>query len=75
MGWTKSEATSTSPEAQAFLATTKAASPQAAAFYALALDSGARRNELAGLRWADLDLANARVRIEQPAPRQALCAC
>jgi len=31
----------------------------------LALDSGARRNELAGLRWTDLDLANARVRIER----------
>jgi integrase len=55
----------TSPEAKAFVATAKAASPQTAAFYALALDSGARRNELAGLRWADLDLANARVRIER----------
>jgi len=55
----------TSPEAKAFLLTAKSSSPQAAAFYALALDSGMRRNELAGLRWADLDLANARVRIER----------
>jgi integrase len=55
----------TAPEAKAFVAMVKDASPQTAAFYALALDTGARRNELAGLRWSDLDLANARVRIER----------
>jgi integrase len=55
----------TAPEAKAFVATVKDASPQTAAFYALALDTGARRNELAGLRWSDLDLVNSRVRIER----------
>jgi integrase len=54
-----------SHEAKAFLAAAKAASPQLAAFYALALDSGMRRNELAGLRWSDLDLGRARVKIER----------
>jgi integrase len=43
-------------EAQAFLAAAKAAGPQPAALYALALDSGARKGELCGLQWADLDL-------------------
>jgi len=52
-------------EARAFLAAAKAAGPQAAAFYALALDTGMRRNELAGLQWKDLDLVNARVTIER----------
>lgn len=43
-------------EAQAFLAVARAAGPQPAALYALALDSGARKNELCGLQWGDLDL-------------------
>ncbi len=43
-------------EARAFLATANAAGPQPAAFYALALDSGCRKNELCGLQWGDLDL-------------------
>jgi integrase len=43
-------------EAQTFLVTAKAAGPQSAALYALALDSGARKNELCGLQWPDLDL-------------------
>ena len=50
-----------------FVTTAKAASPlRAAAFYALALDSR-HAPERAGtaLRWSDLDLANARVKIER----------
>lgn len=43
-------------EAQAFLAAAKAAGPQPAALYALALDSGARKNELCGLQWGDVDV-------------------
>jgi len=43
-------------EARTFLAAAKAAGPRQAAFYALALDSGARKGELCGLRWTDLDL-------------------
>ncbi len=43
-------------EARAFLVAARAAGPQPAAFYALALDIGARKNELCGLRWSDLDL-------------------
>ena len=34
-------------------------------FIALALDSGARKGELLGLRWSDLDLATGVMRIEQ----------
>ena len=52
-------------EAKAFLAAARAAGAQPAAFYALALDSGMRKAELAGLRWADLDLVQARVTIAQ----------
>ena len=43
-------------EARAFLAAAPADSPQAAALDALALDSGARKNELCGLQWGHLDL-------------------
>jgi integrase len=43
-------------EAATFLKTAKTAGPQAAAFYATALDTGARRGELAGLQWSDVDL-------------------
>jgi len=52
-------------EAKAFLTAAKAAGPQPAAFYALALDTGMRKGELAGLRWSDLDLAGGRVKIER----------
>jgi integrase len=45
-----------SDEARQFLAAARADSPQAAALYALALDSGARKNELCGLQWSDVDL-------------------
>jgi integrase len=43
-------------EARAFLVAAKAAGPQPAALYAFALDSGARKGELCGLQWGDLDL-------------------
>jgi integrase len=52
-------------EAQAFLKAAKAAGPQDAAFYSLALDSGARKGELCGLRWVDVDLEQAKIRIVQ----------
>src|SRR5688500_9140634 len=35
------------------------------AFYALALDSGARKGELCGLRWENVDLAAGKMRIVQ----------
>ena len=38
-------------EAATFLKTAKAAGPQPAAFYRLALDTGARRGELAAVQW------------------------
>jgi integrase len=43
-------------EARAFLKAAKATGEQVAAFAALALDSGARKGELCGLRWVDVDL-------------------
>ena len=43
-------------EARAFLVAAKKAGTQPAALYALALDSGARKNELCGLQWGDVDL-------------------
>jgi integrase len=43
-------------EARKFLAAAKDAGPQMAAFAAFALDSGARKGELCGVRWSDLDL-------------------
>jgi integrase len=46
----------TADEARAFLKAAKKAGPQFAAFAALALDSGARKGELCGLRWSDVDL-------------------
>jgi integrase len=56
-------------EAKTFLTTAKAAGPQPAAFYALAMDSGARKGELCGLMWPDIDLASGRTTIQrQPGP-------
>jgi integrase len=55
----------TAIEARAFLAAARAAGPQPAAFYALALDSGARKGELCGLTWTNLDLDAGKMRIVQ----------
>ena len=55
----------TAPEARAFLTAAKAAGPQWAAFFSLALDSGMRRGELCGLKWEDLDLDARRVTIQR----------
>jgi integrase len=55
----------TATEARTFLAVTDQAGSQVAAFYALALDSGARLRELAGLRWADVNLETGVLTISQ----------
>lgn len=52
-------------EAATFLKAAKAAGPQPAAFYTMALDTGARRGELAALRWADVDLNVGKVTIRR----------
>lgn len=52
-------------EARAFLAAAKAAGTQPAAFYALALDTGARLNELCGVTWANVDLDAGSIAIVQ----------
>lgn len=46
----------TALEAQRFLTATQTAGAQSAAFFALALDTGARKSELHGLLWTDVDL-------------------
>src|SRR5262249_44819382 len=43
-------------EAQHFLTVTSGVGPQMAAFYHLALDTGARKAELCGIQWQDVDL-------------------
>ena len=50
-------------EARRLLAAAKEAGPRVAAFYALALDSGARLGELCGLKWTDIDLEAGRLTI------------
>ena len=55
----------TATEALTVLEEAKTLGPQAAALFAVALDSGARRAELAGLRWADVDLTTSSLRIER----------
>lgn len=50
-------------EARRFLLAAAAAGPQLGALFALALDSGARKNELCGLQWSDLDLERGTVTI------------
>src|SRR5262249_24888365 len=46
----------TADEAQRFLSVATGTGPQMAAFYQLALDTGARKAELCGLLWQDVDL-------------------
>lgn len=55
----------TAEDASAFLAVAKRGGSQAAAFYTLALDSGMRKSELAGLQWSDVDLVQGRVVVRQ----------
>lgn len=50
-------------EARAFLDEAKAAGPRQAAFYHLALESGARKGELCGFKWADLDLEAGKITV------------
>jgi integrase len=55
----------TAEDAASFLVAAKAAGPQAAALWTLALDSGMRKSELAGLVWTDVDLPAGRVHVRQ----------
>jgi integrase len=52
-------------EAKVFLVAAKNAGAQPAAFYTLALDTGARKAELCGLKWSDVDLAAGRVTFQR----------
>jgi integrase len=52
-------------EAATFLKTAKAAGAQPAAFYTLALDTGARRGELAAVQWSDVDLSAGKMTIRR----------
>jgi integrase len=55
----------TAEDARAFLDAAKNTGDQQAAFYALALETGMRKSELGGLKWTDIDLATAVVRIQR----------
>jgi integrase len=55
----------TAEEARKILAAAKGHGPQTAALFATALDSGARRGELQGLRWTDVDLTTRAMRISR----------
>jgi len=50
-------------DARSFLQASKTFGRPAAAFYALALDSGARKGEICGLRWSSVDLDAGTIRI------------
>lgn len=55
----------TATEARTFLQAARSAGSRPAAFYTLALDSGARKGELCGLTWANLDLDAGKMHIVQ----------
>ena len=55
----------TAEEAATFMRTATAAGPRQGAFYGLALDSGCRKSELAGLHWPDVDLVQGRILVRQ----------
>src|SRR5262245_14030795 len=55
----------TAGEARAFLDAANARGSQPGAFYALALDSGARKGELCGVTWPNLDLDAGKLHIVQ----------
>jgi integrase len=55
----------TAEEAATFMRAAIAAGPRQAAFYGLALDSGCRKSELAGLRWPDVDLNHGKILVRQ----------
>ena len=55
----------TLPEVHAFLARATTAGPRQAAMYAFALDSGARKGEILGLRWADVAFDKKSVTVRQ----------
>jgi len=52
-------------EAKSFIDAAKTTSPQVAAFMLLAIDSGARKSELAGLGWEHIDLDAGTLTIER----------
>jgi len=52
-------------EARQFLDAAKAAGPQPAAFYDLALSTGMRRGELCGVKWTDLDAKAGRLTVQR----------
>jgi len=55
----------TAEESRTFLAVTHTVGPQMEAFYHLALDTGARRAELCGLLWKDVDLSLSQISLVQ----------
>jgi integrase len=50
-------------DAAKFLAVAKKAGAQSGAFYTVALETGMRKSELGGLRWANVDLDGAKVQV------------
>lgn len=50
-------------EVRAFLEVAKAAGSQQGAFYHLALESGARKGELCGFKWTDLDFESGKITV------------